>query len=145
MATPQKAFIKPYGVFAPSHISGTIERDGPNAYADAIVDISTELDLGGGNDYHLTSSILWGGQVVWTSTSIISGGNITVKQTASLSKARLWEVSPLSPNGQRIEAALYDLETTLVQHGALVDIMQVIQYPRAARKGNRPGVWAIMF
>ena len=114
MATPQKAFIKPNGVFAPSHISGIIHRDGVNAYADAIVNISTELDLGGGNDYHLT---LWGGQVVWTSTLVISGGNVTVQQTALLSKARLWEVSPPAMDGKHTEAALYDLETKLIQHG----------------------------
>ena len=72
------------------------------------------LYLGGGNDYHLT---LWGGQVVWTSTLVISGGNVTVQQTALLSKARLWEVSPPAMDGKHTEAALYDLETKLIQHG----------------------------
>ena len=126
MATPKKSFIKPNGIFAPSHIAGPIKRDGPVAYADAIVSISTEVDLDPGSDYELTSSILWDGKVVWTSTTAIVGSNETVQQTARLPQARLWEVSAPAKDGQHIEAALYTIATTLLQHGASVDRMQVM-------------------
>jgi beta-galactosidase len=139
LVTTPAAHIAPWGVYAPSQITGTIGRTGGYAQADATVTIITELeglasrtnvDNGQIDGRFAVQTAIVGpdGQTtVWTGSvpAAAATGASSVTQQANLSNAALWEppppnVPPNVPPSVRT-AALYTVVSTLMQDSKAID------------------------